>query len=251
MAIKYLFPAFLLLLAGCDNPKRNPKPTSADTAATPTATEQPGMAQVPVVSTDTAAAQQKKMADPLQGLPDLMEGDIIVQSINNAHGAMTREAMQSEWSNAGIIFRRDADGVMIVVDAASKVRITPLAEWIATGENNKLALYRLKNADQRMSSRATKQLRTAIKDFKAKPTDEVFDWGDNAYYSTELVWKAYQNGLNISLCPLGTLGDFKLDGPLAKPVMTQRYGKKIPRNTPAVSIANLCASTQLDRIYAR
>jgi hypothetical protein len=250
MAVKY-FPLLLLALAACDNPKRNSPP--ADTSVQPTVTvpAKDTSAGATMFSVDTSSRNQKAVADVLNGLPDLMEGDIIVQDIENKNGEMVRDAMRSEWSNIGIVFRRDADGAMVVMDATGNVHLTPLPEWISAGRGQKLALYRLKDGENIFVPKTTKKLRVACKPFKAKPADLYFSWGDNEMYSAELVWKIYSTGLGISLCPTRTLGDLKLDGALLKPLMIKKYSTGIPVNETAVTIPDIIQSKQLKLLYAR
>ncbi|MCU0435066.1 MAG: hypothetical protein MUC87_16530 [Bacteroidia bacterium] len=253
MALKY-FPLLLLLLAACDNPKRNPTQQPVDTAGqttvNSTAADTPSTKANPF-AIDTSQRNQKAVADVLNGLPDLMEGDIIVQDIQNINGNIMRDAMQSEWSNIGIIFRREADGAMVVMDATGKVRLTPLPEWISAGRGNKVALYRLKDGENILVPKTTKQLRAACKPFKNKPADLYFGWADDELYSAELVWKVYSTGLNISLCPTRTLKDLKLDGEALKPLIAKKYGKNIPLTETAVTIPDIVQSKQLKQIYAR
>jgi hypothetical protein len=251
MAIKY-FPLLLLTLAACDNPKRNPPP--ADTTAQTPVTAPVNDTQTTTGNTfsvDTSARNQKAVADVLKGLPDLMEGDIIVQDIQNINGNIMRDAMRSEWSNIGIIFRRDADGAMVVMDATGKVHLTPLPEWISAGRENKLALYRLKDGENILVPKTTKRLRVACKPFKGKPADLYFSWSDDEMYGAELVWKIYNTGLNISLCPTRTLKDLKLDGEALKPLMDKKYGARIPAAETAVTIPDIIQSKQLKLLYAR
>lgn len=253
MALNYTyFPLLLFALAACDNPKRNPPP--ADTAVQPVVTapakDSPGAAN-DVFALDTSARNQKAVAEVLKGLPDLMEGDIIVQDIQNINGTIMRDAMRSEWSNIGIIFRRDADGAMVVMDATGKVHLTPLPEWISAGRENKLALYRLKDGESLLVPKTTKQLRAACKPFKGKPADLYFSWSNDELYGAELVWKVFSTGLNISLCPTRTLNDMKLDGEALKPLMDKKYGGRIPAGETAVTIPDIIQSKQLKLLYAR
>ncbi|MCA6361400.1 MAG: hypothetical protein IM638_00045 [Bacteroidetes bacterium] len=251
MAVKY-FPLLLLALAACDNPKRNPprKDTAAQAAANAPANDTQTTA-TNAFAVDTSQRNQKAVADVLNGLPDLMEGDIIVQDIQNINGIIMRDAMRSEWSNIGIIFRRDADGALVVMDATGKVHLTPLPEWISAGRENKLALYRLKDGENILVPKTTKQLRLACKPFKGKPADLYFNWSDEEMYSAEMVWKIYSTGLGISLCPTRTLADLKLDGEALKPLMTKKYGSRIPANETAVTIPDILQSKQLKLLYAR
>ncbi|MGL5892235.1 MAG: YiiX/YebB-like N1pC/P60 family cysteine hydrolase [Bacteroidia bacterium] len=246
--MNYLPLFILLLFASCSNPKRD-RQQNPDTAVTVTPADTPKASEISAL--DTPARNPAAVMNALDGLPDLMEGDIIVQDIQNSTGDMMREAMPSEWSNIGIIFRRDADGVMIVIDAVGKVRITPLAEWISAGRENKLALYRLQDGENLLVPKNSRKLRAACQPFKTLPADLYFGWSDTEIYSSELVWKVYQNGLGISLCPLRKLSTLKLDGAKVKPNITKKYGATVPATEMAVTIADIYSSPQLKLLYAR
>ena len=246
--MKYFTLTVLVLLAACSNPKRD-RQINADTAATAAVADTPKPEDMAAL--DTSARNQAAVKDVLDGLPDLMEGDIIVQDIQNATGDLMREAMPAEWTNIGIIFRRDADGAMVVMDVIGKVRLTPLPEWISAGRENKVALYRLKDGENQLVPKNVKKLRVACKPFKSTPADRYFGWSDDELYSSELVWKVYQNGLGISLCPLRKLNTLSLGGEKVKPLITKKYGAVVPATEYAVTIADIYSSPQLKLLYAR
>jgi Permuted papain-like amidase enzyme, YaeF/YiiX, C92 family len=248
MAVNFFPLLLLVVLASCSNPKRDRK-LNTDTTLPVAVVDTPQPADIAAV--DTSARNRAVVEDVLSGLPDLMEGDIIVQDIQNPTGDLMREVMPAEWTNIGIIFRRDADGAMVVMDAIGKVRITPLPEWISAGRENKLALYRLQDGENILVPKNVKKLRVACKPFKAKPSDRYFAWSDDELYSSELVWKVYQTGLGISLCPLRKLNTLQLSGKLAKPIMTKKYGTTVPAAENAVTVADIYSSAQLKLLYAR
>lgn len=248
MVMKYFTLIAIALLTACSNPKRD-RQINTDTTVPSAVADTPKPEDM--VALDTSARNQAAVRDVLDGLPDLMEGDIIVQDIQNATGDLIREAMPSEWTNIGIIFRRDADGAMVVMDVIGKVRLTPLPEWISAGRENKVALYRLQNGENQLVPKNVKKLRAACKPFKSKPADRYFGWNDDELYSSELVWKVYQNGLGISLCPLRKLNTLSLGGEKVKPLITKKYGAAVPSTEYAVTITDIYSSPQLKLLYAR
>ncbi len=246
--MKYFPLVAIALLAACSNPKRDRK-INPDTTVPAAVVDTPQAADMTAL--DTSARNQAAVRDVLDGLPDLMEGDIIVQDIQNATGDLMREAMPGEWTNIGIIFRRDADGAMVVLDVIGKVRLTPLPEWISGGRENKLALYRLQDGENLLVPKNVKKVRAACKPFKSTPADRYFGWSDDELYSSELVWKVYQNGLGISLCPLRKLNTLSLGGEKVKPLITKKYGTAVPSTEYAVTITDLISSPQLKQLYVR
>lgn len=248
MALKFASVLVIVVLAACSNPKRD-RQNAPDTVVQPSLPET--TKQPDTFALDTSTRNQAAVKDVLDGLPDLMEGDIIVQDIKSMNGELMLDAMGGSWSNIGIIFRREADGAMVVMDAANKVRITPLPEWISAGKGQQLALYRLKNGEELLVPRNVTKLRAACKPFKAKSSDLYLNWSDDEMYSGELVWKVYQNGLGISLCPPDKLASLKLTNEALKPYITKKYGTTVPSTELAVTIKAICSSPQLKLLYAR
>lgn len=68
-----------------------------------------------------------------------------------------------------------------------------------------------------------------------KPYDIYFSWDNQVIYCSEIVWKAYNDALNIQLAPLEKLKQFNLNDPAVQKLMRQRYGNNIPFDEKVIS----------------
>ena len=58
---------------------------------------------------------------------------------------------------------------------------------------------------------------------------------DNRIYCSELVWKLYDNALNIQIGELQRLKEFNLKAPAVKAKLHERYGSNIPMDELVIS----------------
>ena len=168
------------------------------------------------------------------GLPagyEPREGDLVFQSL-----PLTTELVEviegvseSRWSHCGIVERQGDEWV--VLEALQTVHRTPLADWIARGRDDALAVYRLAgDRDEQISG-----FLEAGRAFLGKPYDLRYAPDDDEIYCSELIQKAW---LAVSGEQLGVsrrLGELnwepyeaairRLDGgepPLDRPIVTPR-----------------------------
>ncbi|MCL2789930.1 MAG: YiiX family permuted papain-like enzyme [Desulfobulbus sp.] len=160
------------------------------------------------------------------GLPTVNEGDLIFHTSRSAQSQAIQQATGSRYSHMGLIlFRR---GKPYVLEAASTVQYTPLAEWIARGAGGHYVVKRLKTAPQTLTPDALEKLRQTADTFVDKPYDLTFEWTDDRLYCSELVWKIYDRALGIQIGKLQKIREFNLDAPAVKQKLRERYGNKIP-----------------------
>jgi len=133
----------------------------------------------------------------------------------------------------GLLIHRN--GKPYVLEAISTVRYTPLDQWIARGVGQHFIAKRLRNAETLRTPSARQQLRTAADKFAGRPYDLVFGWSDDRIYCSELVWKAYDRGLNIQIGNLQKVKEFNLSDPAVRTKMKERYGSSVPLNESVIS----------------
>jgi len=168
-----------------------------------------------------------------QNFEGLREGDILFQTSLSSQSQAIQLATNSRYSHCGIVFR--VDGKLYVYEAVQTVRFTPLKEWIRRGKNGHYVVKRLKNAHALLSKNALKKLKKTGERFRGKAYDLVFSWTDEKIYCSELIYKMYNESLNIQLGELQTLGDFDLSHPLVKEKLEERYGKQLPLSETVIS----------------
>lgn len=166
------------------------------------------------------------------------EGDIIFQTTSGLTGKAIQLATHSKYNHCGVLFFENNE--WIVYEAVQPVRKTSLKEFNARGEG---VVKRLKN--KVLTSDEISKLKTVFKIYEHKDYDEAFSWSDERIYCSELVYKLYNNGLNIELCKPKTLKEFDLTNPLVKEKLNEKYGNKIPLNELMVSPEDIYKSSLL------
>jgi hypothetical protein len=172
------------------------------------------------------------------------DGDLIFQHSSSTQSTAVQLATNSYYSHCGIIFYRN--GQAYVFEAIEPVGIRTLEDWIASGEKQHYAVYRLK--EKTLTAAELQQMSTYLKAQLDKHYDIGFNWSDKEMYCSELVYKTYQN-IGITLCPTQVLGTFRLDHPKVKHILTQRYGNNIPYDEPMVSPGQLMESKLLYKVF--
>ncbi len=193
------------------------------------------------VSTDTVN---------MTALPPVFEGDIVMQNSEDPQHIAFGKACGSKYNHAGMIFIRPKDRMYMVMEANDSVTATPLTEWVDRGKDKHIVVMRLKDATQILNEKKTMQLKKGAKDFRGKSEDDFYSWTDNALYSTELVWKMYNN-LKIEICAPGKISDMNMAGTVIGEQMTKNYGADIPKNEKFISPDAIYKSPKLVIAYER
>jgi Permuted papain-like amidase enzyme, YaeF/YiiX, C92 family len=235
LQLSYVFAAFTL--GGCDT-------TEPKTATT---------------KTDSVFAALNKLNDTIKpvlqdtskmlALPPVMEGDIIFIQSNDPRAIALQKASDSKYSHVGIVFQKPGENQYFVVNVLDSVQKIPLSQWIGQSADGKVALLRLKDSSRLLSEKKTAKLKTKVREMKGKPFDPYFGWGNDAFYSSEFVWKMYAFGLNFEICPTHSLTQFHLDDPLVKAVTGGNLKPATGENDKAISPDDLYKSPKLEIIY--
>ena len=175
--------------------------------------------------------------------PTLQDGDIVFQTSRSSQSVAVQRATGSPYSHMGVVFHRG--GKPFVFEAVSTVRHTPLDEWIARGVGRHFVAKRLREADVLLTPVALERLRLAASRFSGRPYDLVFGWSDDHVYCSELVWKAYDRGLNIQVGELQKVRDFNLSDPAVRAKMRERYGAHVPLEETVISPVSMFQSPLL------
>jgi len=166
------------------------------------------------------------------------EGDIIFQTTSGPTGKAIQLATHSKFNHCGVLFLEN--NKWVVYEAVQPVRKTSLEDFNARGKGT---VKRLGNKS--LSKEDVNTLKTLFKTYEHKDYDEAFNWSDERIYCSELVYKLYNNGLQIELCKPRKLSDFDLNNPLVKEKLNEKYGDKIPLNEPMVSPEDIYKSALL------
>lgn len=176
-------------------------------------------------------------------LPIFQDGDLIFQHSASAQSTAVQQATNSYFSHCGIIFF--LEGKPYVFEAIEPVGVRSLEAWIESGEDQKFAVYRLKNQSLNASQLAA--MKTYLKAQLDKHYDSGFNWSDKEMYCSELVYKTYKC-VGVELCKPKALRDFNLESPQVRRIMQQRYGTSIPYDEPMVSPGQIAESNLLFQV---
>ncbi len=171
------------------------------------------------------------------------EGDIVFHTSTSAQSQAIQLATDSPYSHMGIVLKNGKS--LEVLEAVQPVKFTPVADWFARGKGGHYVVKRL------IRPLTAEQLQKIHKEsirYIGKPYDKAFEWSDQRFYCSELVWKIYKNNADITLAPLAKLGSFKLDSPTVRSKLKERYGENIPLNEPVISPAAIFNSSFLEPV---
>lgn len=187
-------------------------------------------------------------ADARQKLPIFRSGDIIFQSSSSDFSMAIGLATDSVYTHMGIIYQEGED--YFVYEAVQPVRLTPLAEWIDRGRNDHYVVKRLKNADEELTEAALGRLFVAGAQYAGKDYDSYFGWSDQRIYCSELVWKMYDEALDIQLGKLAPLRSYDLDHELVQQKLLEHYGKQIPYDEMMIAPETIFQNEQLEVVWS-
>jgi len=172
-------------------------------------------------------------------------GDVVFHTSASRQSAAIQLATKSTWSHVGVVIR--ADGEWAIVEAVQPVQIIPLKEFLARGVDGHFAAYRLKEP---LTEARGDDLTAAARALVGLDYDPWFGWGDDRIYCSELVWKAYRQGLGIELSTPRPLSDFDLTSPAVAELMKRRWPEGVPDDV-AVSPQDLADSAALVQVGHR
>jgi hypothetical protein len=177
---------------------------------------------------------------------ELRDGDIIFQTSKSGQSLAIQRATGSSFSHMGLIVHRG--GKPFVLEASATVRFTPLQTWIDRGEGHHYVVKRLRDAAARITPAVLDKARAAARQLEGKKYDLTFEWSDERMYCSELVWKIYQRALGVELGALQKLREFRLDDPVVKAKLRERYGKHVPLDEPVISPGAMFAWPGLETV---
>ena len=143
----------------------------------------------------------------------------------------------------GIIYiRKDK---FFVYEAVQPVKLTPLDQWIARGEDKHYIIKRLKNYKKVLTDDVLKKMKSVGERFKGKDYDLYFNWSDDRIYCSELVWKIYNEASGLEIGKLQKLKEFDLSNPIVENKIKERYGNEIPLDETVISPSQIFESELL------
>lgn len=178
---------------------------------------------------------------------NLRDGDIIfVSNSNFEEGRAIQKVSNSPMTHCGILFKEGKE--WFVYEAVQPVKKTPLKELHKPDSGETYAVRRLKDADAVLTKENLEKLHTVVKDQVGKDYDQLFGWGNDKMYCSELVWKAYYEATRQKVGQIKMVGDFDLNDPVVKKQVEARYGKNVPVTEPTITPGGIYESRLLKTV---
>src|SRR5687768_12823844 len=96
----------------------------------------------------------------------LQEGDVIFQTSRSSQSLAIQQATKSPYSHMGVVLSRG--GQLMVFEASTTVRYTPLPTWISRGDGGRYVVKRLGGG---LTATQKSALRSSAAAFEGKPYD--------------------------------------------------------------------------------
>lgn len=178
----------------------------------------------------------------------VVNGDIIFHESQSSQSKAIQLATNSKYSHCGIIYWDH--GQCYVLEASSKVKATPIKEFIERGEHRHYVVKRLRNSKEILNSVEVLKKMTDVyySKYSGKPYDIYFEWSDERIYCSELIWKFYKESLNIEIGHLQHLKEFDLSNETVSATLKERYGTEIPLEELVISPAAIFNSDKLETV---
>lgn len=174
------------------------------------------------------------------------DGDIIFQTSQSGQSLAISYATHSKYTHCGLLF--NDNGNWFVYEAVGPVKKTPFKEWIQHGDSNYYVVRRLANADSMMTSETINLMRASVNKRMGTGYDFWFGWNDSLIYCSELVWKAYNEGIGIEVGHPKPMREYDLTHPLVMQTMKNRYGEAIPYEELMISPGDVFDSPLLTTV---
>jgi hypothetical protein len=171
--------------------------------------------------------------------PPLRTGDLVLQTSRSAQSGPIQLATSSPWSHVGIV--EVGPRGPFVIEAVGPVKRTPWRKWRARGEGGRALVLRPRHLSPQVLDRVVAEARREL----GKPYDAAFGWGDDAFYCSELVYKAFERGAGAGVGRLERLGDLRIAG-LEEAIA--RSGGTVPRDLRVVTPASIASDPRLERV---
>lgn len=169
------------------------------------------------------------------------DGDIIFQTTNGQTGKGIQLATHSKYNHCGLLFFEN--NKWMVYEAIQPVCKTSLIDFNSRG----LGTVKRLNTHA-LSLIEIEKLKEEFKKHENKNYDDVYSWSDDRIYCSELVYKLFNNALNIELCKTRKIGDYDFTHPLVREKLLEKYGNNIPLNEIMVAPSDLFESNVLSLI---
>ena len=132
----------------------------------------------------------------------------------------------------------------MVLEAVQPVQWEELDKWIKRDAKGVYKVKRL-SADSTLTEKVLANMVKYGEKLVGKNYDIYFNWSDDEWYCSELVWKIYEENLGTEVGIRKPLKDYNLSHPIVKEIMRKRYGANPPMDEMMISPGAIFESHKL------
>jgi len=181
--------------------------------------------------------------------PPLQEGDLVFQSQGGSFSKAIQLATHSPYNHMGMVFIRK--GNPYVLEAVGPVRFTPFDRWTKNGKQGQFVAKRLKNAKAVLTPEVLKKMEALAQKYQGKGYTFTFDWSEQKFYCSGLVWRIYHDTTGLELGKFQKLGDLDLSSPPVKRELQKHFGPFVPLDHEVISPERIFESKLLTTVESQ
>ncbi len=175
------------------------------------------------------------------------DGDLVFQRSKSQLGAALEKALNSKITHLGVVFVEDDSA--FVYESRGEVKRTPFNRWVSRGVEHRFAVMRLRHADSALTASVLNSIRGEFKRHEGKSYDVQFDWDDERFYCSELVYKMFKRGAGIDLGRIDKFGDFNLEHDIVQYWIGVYFPDGPNLDKTVVSPVSIYYDTELETVY--
>ncbi len=176
----------------------------------------------------------------------LHDGDLVFQVSTSTQSRAIQLATGSKYSHVGIVYV--IQDQPFVLEAIKTVRLTPFDDWKDKGVGGHFVAKRLQDAGSILTIPTLKEMKHMGASFLGRDYDGFFEWSDDKLYCSELVWKIYHSTTGLRIGELQRLSELRIDDPLVKDKLRERYISGIPYDELVISPGAMFDSRLLEAV---
>jgi Permuted papain-like amidase enzyme, YaeF/YiiX, C92 family len=151
----------------------------------------------------------------------LQDGDIVFQQSKTPQSTAIRQATGSPWTHMGLILGEQGN-VRLIEAGVNGVAYTSLGSFVGRSRNRRVIVKRLKDQSV-LTPEARARMRASLSEDLGKEYDNLFEWTNEKIYCSELVWRAYQRGVGISIGSVQRVRQLHYQEPAVRALIKERY----------------------------
>lgn len=176
----------------------------------------------------------------------LKEGDVIFQTDNHGQSLAVQKATLSKYSHVGILFQED--GKWMVYEAIQPVIKSSFNSFVKRGHQSHFTISRYKNNETELTAEKINKMKSFFKNVEGKDYDILFEWTDQYWYCSELVWKMYES-VGITISEYEKFGQYNLKDPYVQQIIKQRFKNGVNKDETVITPKGIYESEKMEEIY--